>query len=253
MAALIDLVQSYGLTGSDWAISMFCGFMIGMAKAGVAGTGLLIVPIMAIVFGGKPSTGIVLPMLIVADLFAVRYYNRHADWGYVLKVMPWAIVGVFIALFVGNYISNDVFRTLLSISVLFGVTMMVWIDLKKVTTTPDYWWFAMILGLLGGFATMIGNAAGPILSLYLLSMRIPKYRFIGTAAWFFLLINLFKVPLHIYIWETITVKSFVFDLMLAPVIIAGVFAGIQIVKIIPEKPYRILVISSAAVSSLFLL
>lgn len=253
MSAIFEYIQSYGFTGHDWVISLICGFLIGLAKAGVAGTGLLIVPIMAIVFGGKPSTGIVLPMLIIADLFAVRYYNRHADWGYVLKVMPWAIVGVIVALLVGNSISGEVFKSLLSVSVLMGVVMMVWIDLKKVAAIPDHWWFAMILGLIGGFATMIGNAAGPILSLYLLSMRIPKYRYIGTAAWFFLLINLFKVPLHIYFWETITAKTVAFNLVIAPVIIAGVFAGIRIVRIIPEKPYRILVISSAAVSSLLLL
>jgi uncharacterized protein len=99
---------------------------------------------------------------------------------------------------------------------------------------------------------MIGNAAGPVLSLHLLSMRIPKLQFIGTAAWFFLLINLFKVPLHIFFWETITFKTITFNLMLAPAIIIGVFVGIKVVKIIPEKPYRFLVISSTAVSSLLL-
>ncbi len=249
---MLELIQSFGFSSSDWIIALFCGFLIGTAKAGVAGTGLLIVPIMAIVFGGKASTGIVLPMLITADIFAVRYYNRHADWSYILKVMPWAIVGVLVALVVGNVVSDEVFRTALSISVLAGVIMMVWIDLKKIATIPDYWWFAMILGFFGGFATMIGNAAGPVLSLYLLSMRIPKFQFIGTAAWFFLLINLFKVPLHIFFWETITIKTITFNLILAPAIIIGVFAGIKVVKIIPEKPYRFLVISSTAVSSLLL-
>lgn len=249
---MVDFFQSFGFSGVNWAISLFCGFLIGMSKAGVTGTGLVIVPIMAIVFGGKPSTGIVLPMLITADLFAVKYYNRHADWKYLVKLMPWTVLGVLVALIAGNLISDALFKAILSVSVLSGVVMMVWIDLKKVTSTPDYWWFAMILGFFGGFATMIGNAAGPILSLYLLSMHIPKLRFIGTAAWFFLLINLFKVPLHVYFWETITLRTVTFNLLLVPAIVVGVFAGIQLVKIIPEKPYRILVITSAAVSALLL-
>lgn len=249
---MLEFINSFGFTGSDWAISLICGFLIGMAKAGVVGTGLLIVPLMAIAFGGKASTGIVLPMLIAADIFAVKYYNRHAEWRYILKVMPWAIVGVLVALVVGNAVSEGLFRSMLSISVLVGVVMMIWIDLKKVATIPDYWWFATVLGLLGGFATMIGNAAGPIMSLYLLSMRIPKYSYIGTGAWFFLLINLFKVPLHMFVWETITARTLIFNLVLVPVIIAGVYAGILIVRLIPEKPYRILVISSTAASSLLL-
>jgi uncharacterized protein len=249
---MIELIQSFGFTQSEWLISLACGLLIGMAKAGVSGTGLMIVPVMAIVFGGKPSTGIVLPMLIIADLFAVRYYRRYTDWKHVLKLIPWALVGIMIALVVGNLISDSTFKSILSISIICGLFLMIWQDIRKTATIPDNWWFALVLGLAGGFTTMIGNAAGPVLSLYLLSMRIPKYNFIGTAAWFFLLVNLFKVPLHILFWKTITVKTLMFDLLMAPAIIFGVFLGIQIIKIIPEKPYRILVISTCLVSSLLL-
>lgn len=207
---------------------------------------------MAVVFGGKPSTGIVLPMLIIADLFAVRHYHKHANWKYILKVTPWALVGIIIALFVGQAVSDESFKSILSLSVLCGIALMIWRDVRKPVSIPDNWWFAMILGLAGGFATMIANAAGPILSLYLLSMRIPKYIFIGTGAWFFLLVNLFKVPLHIFSWKTMTLKTISFNLILAPAIILGVYLGIQIVKLLPEKLFRILVISTAAISALFL-
>ncbi|MCG8334636.1 MAG: sulfite exporter TauE/SafE family protein [Proteobacteria bacterium] len=249
---MLEFFNSFGFSTADWVISMVCGLLIGMAKAGVSGTGMAIIPIMAMVFGGKPSTGIVLPMLITADVFAVRYYNRHAEWKYVLKVMPWAMIGVFIALAVGHYISDSVFKSILSVSVLLGVGLMIWQDIRKSLIVPEGRWFAAVLGLAGGFATMIGNAAGPIMALYLLSMRIPKFVFIGTGAWFFLLINLFKVPLHIFVWKTITLKTLTFNAILAPAIITGVFIGIQIVKIIPEKPYRFLVIGTTVVSSLLL-
>ena len=249
---MLELIHSFGFSGTDWAAALICGFLIGMAKAGVTGTALAIIPIMAMVFGGKSSTGIVLPMLLIADLFAVKYYNRHANWKYVLKVMPWTMAGVLIALLVGNSISDEMFKSVLSVSVLVGIVLMVWFDLKKTTAIPDFWWFSVSLGLLGGFASMIGNAAPSILALYLLSMRIPKLQLIGTSAWFFLLVNLFKLPLHVFIWNTITLKTLAFGLILGPVIVLGVFAGILIVRFIPEKPYRILVIVTTAVSSLLL-
>ena len=253
MQPFIDLINSFGFTGVDWLVTLLCGFLIGTSKAGVAGAGLIIVPIMAVTFGGKLSTGIVLPMLIIADVFAVKHYHKHANWKYIVKVTPWALLGIILAVYVGHSIDDATFKTIISISVIVGIGIMIWRDLKKSVTIPDYWWFAMVLGSLGGFASMIGNTAGPIMSLYLLSMRIPKNVFIATAAWFFFLINLFKVPLHIVYWETINTKTLVFNLLVAPSIILGVFLGIQLVKILPEKVYRILVIGTAAISAVSLL
>lgn len=250
---MLELINAFEFSAIDWAIAALCGLMIGMAKAGVTGAGIMIIPIMAMVFGGKASTGIVLPMLITADVFAVKYYNRNANWGYLIKLLPWAAAGILIAMFLGNAISDAMFKRILSISILAGVGLMIWQDVKKEVNIPDNKLIAAVLGLAGGFTTMIGNAAGPVLSLYLLSMRVPKLVFIGTAAWFFLLVNLFKVPLHIFIWKTITVQTLVFNLLMVPAIIGGVFLGIQIVKIIPERPYRILVIVTIAISSLLLL
>jgi hypothetical protein len=122
------------------------------------------------------------------------------------------------------------------------------IRLKKVSI-PDYWGFAGLLGLSGGFATMIGNAAGPLLSLYLLSMRLPKNIYIGTAAWFFFIVNISKVPLHIIFWKTITWESLSFNLLMVVPIIAGAVGGFYIVKLIPEKAYRIFIILSTLASA----
>jgi len=250
---MIEFLNWFDFTSTDWLISLACGILIGTAKAGVAGTGIMIVPIMAIVFGGRVSTGIVLPMLIIADVYAVFYYNRFANWRYIAKIMPWAIIGIFAGLAVGNWVSDAVFRKILSITVILAICIMIWRDFRQNVTIPDYWWFAMLLGLAGGFATMIGNAAGPVMAMYLLAMRIPKLSFIGTGAWFFFLVNLFKVPLHVFVWETITLKTITFNLIVAPAILLGVFLGIQIVKILPEKLYRILIIGTTMVSAFLLI
>ncbi len=228
--------------------------LIGMSKTGLSGAGLFVVPVFAKIFGGKPSAGIVLPMLIVADIFAVKYYNRHANWRYVLKLLPWAFVGIIIALLVGQLINDEQFKKMIAILVLLGIGLMIYQDFQRNNLQiPDYWWFAALLGLGGGFATMIGNAAGPIMSLYLLSMRLPKNIYIGTGAWFFFIVNVSKVPLHVIFWKTISLESLVFNLIMVIPIILGAAGGFYLVKIIPEKAYRWIIILSTVAGAAALL
>jgi uncharacterized membrane protein YfcA len=244
--------MSFDLSLTQWLILLGCSLLIGMAKAGIQGTGLMMVPIMAFVFGSRPSTGLVLPMLIIADVVAVRYYHRHAEWGHIIRLMPMAVVGVLVGVFVGARISEVAFKTVMAILILIGVAIMIWRDLRRLESLPDRLWTAPLTGAAGGFATMMGNAAGPIMSLYLLAMRLPKLHFIGTAAWFFFLINVFKVPFHVLFWKTITIRTLALNLAMAPALIGGVFLGIQIVRIIPERAYRILVISTTTAAAALL-
>ncbi len=245
--------MNFDLTTTEWLLSILCGILIGMSKTGLSGAGLFVVPVFAGIFGGRPSAGLVLPMLIVADFFAVKYYNRHADWKYVFKLLPWAFAGIVFALLVGFMISDVQFRKLIAIIVIAGILLMLFQDIRlKNVKIPDHWWLAGILGLAGGFATMIGNAAGPLLSLYLLSMRLPKNIYIGTAAWFFFIVNLSKVPLHIIFWKTITWESLRFNLIMVIPIIAGAVGGFYLVKLIPERAYRIFIILSTLASAVAL-
>jgi len=224
-----------------------------MAKTGLSGVGLMVVPILANAFGGKPSVGLLLPILIFADILAVLWYHRHAEWKHIFRLLPWAITGILLATVVGKSISDHTFRLLLAALVLFGIVILVWRDLKSGTMKiPESRWFAGGLGLLGGFATMIGNAAGPVMALYLLSMKLPKNSFIATGAWFFFIINLSKVPLHIWSWKTITMDSFILDLMVIPAIAAGAILGIWLVGLLPEKIFRIIVIATTLLSALLL-
>lgn len=212
------------------------------------------VPIMAAVFGGKTSVGLLLPLLSMADVFAVSYYNRHAEWKYIWRLLPAAVVGVGIGIWVGYIVDDDAFDGLIAIIIISSLVLMI---VQEYTTLSDKlissWAVASIFGVLGGFSTMIGNAAGTIMAVYLLATRIPKNNFIGTTAWFFLIINLFKFPFHIFIWGTITAKSFLFDLAALPAIVLGVFLGIRIVRFIPEKAFRYFVIVMTFIISLRLL
>lgn len=230
-----------------------CGILIGMAKTGLSGVGLMVVPILANAFGGRPSVGLLLPILIFADIFAVAWYSRHADWKHILRLIPWAFTGVVIATLVGKSISDSTFNALLAAMVILGIVLLVWRDLRSgKIRIPESKWFAAGLGLLGGFATMIGNAAGPVMALYLLSMRLPKNRYIGTGAWYFLIVNVSKVPLHIWSWKTITVKSFLLDVFTIPAIAVGALLGIWLVRLLPEKIFRYIIIATTLLSALLL-
>jgi uncharacterized membrane protein YfcA len=237
-----------------WIAAFAAALFIGMGKTGLSGAGNIAIPLMAYYFGGKPSTGIILPMLCTADLFAVWYYHRHADWKQILRLLPYAFVGVIIALFVGVIINDKTFKSIIGIIILASVILMFWQDYRKEKfKVPEKKWYAGIFGLSGGFATMIGNAAGPIMAIYLQTMRLPKNVYIGTGAWFFLIINYSKMPLQIWVWNNITWQTLMFNLILVPAIALGAYMGIKLVKLLPEKGYRIFILISTAISALLLI
>jgi len=221
-----------------------CAIGIGMAKTGLGGLGMIVIPVMANIFGAKSSTGILLLLLIMADFFGVRYYHMHADMRQLVKLIPSTIIGIVTGVFVGDQISDEYFQLLLVIVIISGVLMtVIKVEIKENKI------FSIIVGFLGGFITMIGNAAGPIMAIYFLSMGFNKNKFIGTAAWFFLFVNLFKVPFHVFIWDTIDLDILLFDLSLFPLILIGALIGVWIVKKIPERPYKIFVIVSVVLST----
>ena len=250
----MELLSSFELTPLQWLLMAVCGMLIGMSKVGVPGVSLIVVPILAFIFGGKQSTGVLLPILMMADLFGVGYYRRHAQWSYLVKILPWAFIGVGLALWVGEIVNDEQFKNIIAILVFLCIGLMLWRDRRKnKDLIPDRWWFAASMGVLGGFATMIGNVAGPIFAIYLLAMQLPKNNFIGTSAWFFLILNFAKFPLHLFIWKTISWSSLRIDIITLPAIALGAFLGIWLVKVIPEKMYRAFVIVVTAASAFLLL
>ncbi|MDO4461958.1 MAG: sulfite exporter TauE/SafE family protein [Bacteroidia bacterium] len=223
----------------QWSILALSALCIGMSKTGVQGMMLLIVPYMAMAFGAKDSTGVILPMLCMADVIAVAYYKRIADWRVVAKLLPTAILGFFVALFVDNLIPTHEFHQLMGWTLALALAVMIWSEVfGKENKWMKKWWYSATFGLLGGFTTMIGNAAGPVMSVYLLSMRKGKMEYIGINAWFFLVVNLLKIPLQVFAWDNITWDTFSLNLMMLPIIGIGALVGIRIVKIFPEKSFR---------------
>ncbi|WP_230080324.1 sulfite exporter TauE/SafE family protein [Winogradskyella marina] len=249
----LEILHAYNLTAFQWMAIGFAVFLLGLSKSGIKGVGIILIVILAFVFGEKASTGILLPMLICADILAVIYYNRHADWVVIKKLIPWIIVGVLIGVWVGNDISEIVFKKLMAIIILVSVGIMIYLEKRKSTYIPRNKLFSTGIGLLTGFTTMIGNLAGPVSNIYFLTMRYPKNEFIGTAAWLFFIINMIKLPFHVFVWETVTIDTLVLNSVLIPAVILGFILGANIVKLISNVNYRRFIIIVSAIGGLIML
>ena len=230
------------LSVTNWILILMGAFFIGLSKAGLKGIDLMNVTIMAIVFGGKVSTGIVLPLICAADIMAVTYYHRHAEWPHFWKLMPWMIVGILIGVFVGKDLDEVIFRRIMAVIIVLTVLFMIVLEFRKQLAVPGNKLFAVGMGLSAGFATMLGNLAGAFSNLYFLAMRVPKSSFIGTSAWVFLVINYFKLPFQIIYWKNITFSTLYTDLLLLPAMLLGFLAGIKVVSKIRDESYRKVVI-----------
>ncbi len=237
----------------NYIIAAICAFLLGISKSGIKGIASLIVTGLALVYGAKNSTGIMMPLLLVGDVFAITYYKRHVQKEYIIKLLPWMVLGVLLGVIGGNYISESIFKNGMALIILFSVGLMYYWENKKDKTVPSHWSFASSMGLLAGFTTMIGNLAGAFSNIYFLAMRIPKNNFIGTAAWLFFFINSFKVPFHIWSWKTINSESILISLKLIPFVIMGLIAGVFLVKKIEDEIYRKLILLFTAIGGVAIL
>ena len=248
---LLTLTSDISITA--WTLACTAAVVIGLSKAGIKGIAIVNVTLMAIAFEAKESTGIVVPLLVFGDIFAVIYYNRHTQWSYIIRFLPWMVLGVLTGVFIGNDLDEKTFKIGMAIIILVSVGMMYWWDRRKSKSVPTHWLFAGTVGTIAGITTMIGNLGGAFSNIYFLAMRVPKNQFIGTAAWLFLIINILKLPLHIFVWQTITIETLLFDLKLIPGIILGIIIGIKVVKLIKEDFYRKMILVLTALGALMIL
>ena len=218
-----------------FTIALGAAFILGIAKSGIKGLAVLIVTGLALVYGAKESTGILMPLLICGDILAVIYYNRHVKWIYLIKLLPWMVAGVLAGVLLGKNLPEDLFKSGMAIIILISVLMMYFWERKKDRKVPTHWSFAALMGIIAGFTTMVGNLAGAFSNIYFLAINLPKNEFIGTAAWLFFIINLFKVPFHIWSWGTINGESFQISLSLIPAVILGFGLGVLLVRKIKMK------------------
>lgn len=228
--------------------------MIGIAKTGIPGLGILVVPLMALVLPTRQSTGILLGILILADVFAITYHRHNARWLHVLILLPPALAGIVVGYFGLKVVSDRQLKPIIGAIVLLMLAINYWRTRGKDRNAPipSPWWLAIWLGFMAGITTMMANAAGPVMIIYLLAMRLPKTEFVGTAAWFFFVINWLKVPFSANL-NLMTLESVKLDLMMLPFIAAGAITGIFFLKRIPQKAFTAVVQILAVAAAIKLL
>lgn len=233
----------------QWLLGALCAFCVGVAKTGLPGLGILIVPMIVLTVGNaRSSAAWLLPILCTADIFAVVYWRRHAAAGRLFSLIPWVLLGMAGGAVALN-LSEKVLRPLIGGIIL---VMLIAYLIRRYSKNPsDVAPHPVLYGAMAGFSTTVANAAGPVMSLYLLSKRLPKEEFVATGAWFFFIINLTKIP--IYMWHGLfSRQSLLFDLCMIPAVFAGAISGRKIIDHIPAKVFEALIIILTAVSTLVL-
>lgn len=251
---MMNFIEIFSLPMAQWLWIIMAAILVGFSKTGIGAAMMMVIPMVASVFGGKASTGIILPMLIVGDVFAVKYYHRHADWSNIKKLLPWTLLGVIMAAVVGSNINDQQFKILIAVSVFICLIILIYSEIKgDELKVPTDLWFYILVGIASGFTSMIGNAAGPIMSIYLLARGMKKNSFMGTAAWFFLILNIIKMPFQIFAWHNISINNILLTLVMIPGILLGALIGIAVIKRIKEKPFRYIIIAMTGLAAFRLL
>ena len=237
-------------TTAQWLLAVFGAFCIGFAKAGFPGAGLANVLIMAHLFGAKESTGVVLPMLICGDILSVFAFHQHAQWKTIWRMLPPTLVGIVAGWGLMHWLTKAAYGPVIGWIVLVLAALQAWRRWKPgaFEHVPHSQSFGWSMGGACGFTTMVANGAGPVMTLYFLARGTPKYELVGTMAWFFLIVNVIKVPFSVDL-GLIYSSSLLFNLMLVPVIAIGIFAGRRLIKLVSQDLFEILLLVFAVVAS----
>jgi uncharacterized membrane protein YfcA len=247
------------LETTQWVLAIAGALCIGLSKGGVAGLGILVAAIFAgNVLPAKEASGFVLPMLVVGDLVSIGMYRRHGRWVHLWRLLPWTVVGVgagYVALGRMNDAQARIMVGAIIVALVIG--HFAW---RRWMQAPDAGeegasqgaWMASVAGLLAGFTTLVANAAGPVMIVYLLAMRLPKMEFLGTSAWFFLLLNLFKVPFMAHL-GLVTPASLLGNAVLVPAVVVGAFAGRWLAGRLNQRAFEVVALVLAAAAGVKLL
>ena len=237
-----------------WALLAVAALIVGLSKTALPGAGTIAVAIFAAVLPAKQSTGVILLLLIVADLFAVAMYRRHANWRALLRLAPAVVAGVLLGVLFLWFADDAWVKRTIGVILLavIAITLLRRRFGARIGSGGPHRVAAATYGTLGGFTTMVANAAGPVMSMYFLAMRFPVKEFLGTAAWFFAIVNVFKVPFSIGL-GIITAPGLLLDAVLVPAVVVGALVGRWVADRIDQRLFERLVIAFTIVGAVYLL
>ena len=245
-----------GMTAFQLAILAVSAFLVGVNKSGIPGLGMLPVILLAVAFELDPAfaTGVMLLMICAGDIFAISYYRKNADWKIVLRLLPYTMIGLALGFVTLRFLNRpEHLRMMIGwIILLLAAVHLVRVAFFKHAAVPSHWAFSAVVGLAAGFTTQVANAAGPVMALYLLSMKLPKDRYVGTCAWFFMIMNWTKLPVFCFEGRVTTAALYAV-LPVLPLIVIGAALGVLFVKRAPQRFFEIVVEIIVIISAVKLL
>ncbi|MFI7498652.1 sulfite exporter TauE/SafE family protein [Streptomyces sp. NPDC049687] len=255
----MNTMTLWHLTGWEFAALALAALLVGFSKTAVSGANTVSLAIFAAVLPARASTGVLLPLLIVGDVFAVLTYRRHAHWPTLWRLFPAVAAGVVLGTVFLMWADDGSVRTSIGAILLLMAGITVWrrrtgeaADDPDAVVTRAGRVKARSYGVLGGFTTMVANAGGPVMSMYLLSAGFRKLGFLGTSAFFFLIVNLSKIPFSVGL-GLIDGRSLLLDAALAVLVLPGALLGRWAVHRINQRLFEQLVIAATVVGGLQLL
>jgi len=247
----MEFISFIELDTLQWFSVIAAAILVGLSRTAVSGLAMLAIPLIASMFAGKEASGMILMMLITADLFAIIYFRQHANFKLIKSLIPWVAIGLITGLAVGRLINDGQFKMLIAICIF--ICLIILIISEKTggnINIPEKLWIYALTGIATGFASMIGNVAGPIFWIYLIAKKFNKNNFMGTVAWFFFILNIVKLPLQILVWKNITHQNFFPVIIVSFLIILAAFSGTFIIRKIKEKPFRYLIIIMTGIAAI---
>lgn len=247
-----------------WLLAGLAAVLIGFSKTGLPGAGILAVPIMAWVFGARLSVGATLPLLLVGDIFAVLAYRAHADWTQLRRLAPWVLAGLLVGTLglwaLGRmHLKADPLGPIIGVIILALLALTLLQRRGLLNWQPHSGLSTGLIGVLAGFTTMISNAAGPVMGIFMTALGLNKQQLMGTTAWNFFLFNISKIPLLLWLtWDNraeplVTSASLSANLILAPLVVIGALVGRAVLPRLRQETFTTLLLVLAGLAALKLL
>ena len=233
-----------------WPLALLFAFILGLTRGGIKGIAPLFVMLMILAFGGKASTGIIVPLLVIGDFYAMYLYRKHVNWSHVKSFMPWVIMGAMAGAFIGKDFSDVYFEKGISLIIMLSVTTIVIWELNPHKQLKSHWLTTCFTGLGSGIFSIIGNFAGTFANIYFLKSQLPRRQIIGTGTFVYLGVNIFKIPFHIYVWKSLTWNTLKIDFCLLPAMFVGILVGFQVIRIATDKWFRVFLLVVTFISAL---
>lgn len=237
-------------------IVVICVFLYGFSKTAMPVAGVFAGPLLAAAIGATQGAGLMVPLLILGDLFALAYYRQHADWALIRKLVPGVLAGFVITGILFALLSTQALGRIIGVLILASVALEVWrrwTERHATDVEPMRSWVGIaFFGTLAGMTTMAANAGGTAMTLYLLKMRVSMLAFMGTSAWFFFILNVVKVPIVAGL-GFMNSQTLMASLWLSPLIVLGALVGVFTFRRMNERVFTYVALTLSGLIAIWLI